>query len=374
MDAMALGETGKRGVNGPHLFTPLTIREVTLRNRIMVSSMCQYSSEDGFMNDWHMVHLGSRAVGGAGLVMTEATAVEARGRIAPQDAGLWKDEQIEPMARIVRFIQEQGAVAGIQLAHAGRKASVARPWEGGHGVNVEQGGWPDEVVGPSAVAFNETYHTPYELSKAEIGDIKQAFGEAAGRAIKAGFEVVEIHAGHGYLLNQFLSPAANQREDEYGGSLENRARFLLEVVGAVREVWPESFPIFVRISATDWLPETEPSFRADDAVKLARLLGEAGVDLVDVSTGGISARQQIQPGPGYQVPFAERVKQGAGLLTAAVGLIYEPEQADNIIRQGQADLVALARELLRDPYWPMRAAHVLGHDIKWPDQYLRAKR
>lgn len=358
---------------GPHLFSPLTIREVTFRNRIMVSSMCQYSSEDGFANDWHLVHLGSRAVGGAALVMTEAAAVEARGRIAPQDLGIWEDRHTEGLRRIATFIKEQGAVPGIQLAHAGRKASVARPWEGGKGIGVEQGGWPAEVVGPSAVGFVDTYHTPRELSRSELGELVGAFAKATRRAREAGFEAVEVHAGHGYLLNQFLSPAANQRSDDYGGSLANRARLLLEIVQAVRAEWPASYPVFTRISATDWLPTDEPSWDLADSVELAGLLAAKGVDLIDVSSGGVAARQQIKLSPGYQVPFAECIRQESSLLTAAVGLITEPHQADSIIRQGQADLVALARELLREPYWPLHAAKALGHDVKWPDQYLRAK-
>lgn len=374
MDTLIVEEAAKAGISGPHLFSPLTMRGVTFRNRIMVSPMCQYSSEDGLMNDWHLVHLGSRAVGGAALVMAEATAVEARGRIAPQDAGIWDDKHIEPLARIVRFIKEQGAVAGIQLAHAGRKASVARPWEGGSGVGPEKGGWPEEVVGPSALPFSDTYHTPHELSQAEIAQIVEAFARATRRSLKAGFQVIEIHAGHGYLLNQFLSPAANRRTDEYGGALPNRARFLLEIINAVRAEWPEDLPLFVRISATDWLPPTEPRFTPEDNLELAKLLAGTGIDLVDVSTGGVSSKQQIQPGPGYQVPFAERIRQDSGLMTAAVGLITDPQQADNIIRHQQADMIALARELLRDPYWPIHAAQALGHEIKWPNQYLRAKR
>ncbi len=363
-----ISETGET-----NLFSPLTLRGVTFKNRIMVSSMCQYSSEDGLMDDWHLVHLGSRAIGGAALVMTEASAVEARGRISPQDAGIWDDKHIEPMARITRFLKAHGALSGIQLAHAGRKASVSRPWEGNVGLNPAQGGWPNEVVAPSSIAFSEKYHTPRELSKAEIGEIIAAFVAAAHRSLKAGFEIVEIHAGHGYLFNQFLSPAANQRSDEYGGSLPNRARIVVETVRAVREIWPAEWPVFVRISATDWLPETEPAFQPEESLQLSKLLAQAGADLVDVSTGGVALHQKIPVGPGYQVPFAEAIRRETGLLTAAVGLITEPKQADNIIREGRADFVALARELLRDPYWPLRAARVLGQDVAWPDQYLRAK-
>lgn len=357
-----------------HLFSPLTIRGITFKNRIMVSPMCQYSSQAGFANDWHLVHLGSRAVGGAGLVFTEATAVEARGRIAPQDLGIWDDRHVDMLARIVRFVKAQGAVPGMQLAHAGRKASVARPWEGGKSLTEAQGGWPSDLIGPSPVAFAEGYYEPHEVTKAEIGEITQAFVKGAQRAIRAGFEVLEIHGGHGYLINQFLSPAANRRNDEYGRSLENRARFLLEIVGGIRGAIPPGLPLFVRLSATDWLPETEPGWTLADTLALAKLLASEGVDLIDASSGGVSPRQQIKAGPGYQVPFAERIKQEAPILTAAVGLIYEAEQADAIIRKGQADMIALARELLRDPYWPFHAAKSLGHEIKWPDQYLRAKR
>ncbi len=373
MDAMALNGFSKQLDQGQHLFSPLTVRELTFKNRIMVSPMCQYSSQEGFAHDWHLVHLGSRAVGGAALVMTEATAVEARGRIAPQDLGIWDDRHIEMLSRITAFILEQGAIPGIQLAHAGRKASVARPWEGGKGVGPQMGGWPQEVIGPSSLAFTETYHTPQAMSLAQINEVTEAFRLAAIRSRQAGFQVIEIHAGHGYLLNQFLSPASNKRQDEYGGSLPGRARLLLEITRAIRAEWPESYPLFARISATDWLPDHE-GFDIEDSVELAGLLSNAGIDLIDTSTGGVSADQQIKPGPGYQVPFAERIRQETGLLTAAVGLIYEPEQADAIIRNGQADMVALARELLRDPYWPLRAARALGHEIKWPDQYLRAQR
>jgi 2,4-dienoyl-CoA reductase-like NADH-dependent reductase (Old Yellow Enzyme family) len=357
-----------------HLFSPLTIRGITFKNRIMVSPMCQYSSQEGFANDWHLVHLGSRAVGGAGLVFTEATAVEARGRIAPQDLGIWDDRHIDKLAQIARFVKEQGAVPGMQLAHAGRKASVARPWEGGKPLSEAQGGWPSAIVGPSPSAFAEGYYVSHELTKAEIGEITRAFAGGAQRATQAGFEVLEIHGGHGYLINQFLSPAANRRTDEYGGPLENRARFLLEIAQAIRSVVPAAMPLFVRLSATDWLPETEPRWTVEDSLALAKLLAAAGVDLVDTSSGGVSPRQQIKASPGYQVPFAERIRQETPILTAAVGLIYEAEQADAIIRKGQADMIALARELLRDPYWPLHAARSLGHEIKWPDQYERAKR
>lgn len=374
MDLLNQPKLGSQETETAHLFSPLTIRGITFKNRIMVSPMCMYSSEDGFANDWHLVHLGSRAVGGAGLVITEATAVEPRGRISPQDLGIWDDRHIEKLGQVARFIKEQGAVPGMQLAHAGRKAGVSQPWNGGKPLSQEQGGWPSELVGPSPVAFAEEYYTPQELSKAEIGEITRAFVKGAQRAIQAGFEVLEIHGAHGYLLNEFLSPASNHRSDEYGGSLENRARFLLEVVHAIREVIPAELPLFVRLSVTDWLPENELRFTPDDSVALSKLLAKAGVDLIDSSSGGVSPNQQIKLGPGYQVPFAEQIKQEAPILTAAVGLIYEPEQADRIIRTGQADMVALARELLRDPYWPIHAAKSLGFDIRWPVQYERAKR
>ena len=374
MDLLAATDKNSEETQTAHLFSPLTIRGITLKNRIVVSPMCMYSSQDGFANDWHLVHLGARAVGGAGLVFTEATAVEARGMISPQDLGIWDERHLEMLSRIAAFIKAQGAVPGMQLAHAGRKASVARPWDGGKPVNEAQGGWPAEIVGPSPLPFDQGYATPHELTVAEIGEITRAFVKGAERAIRAGYEVLEIHAGHGYLVNQFLSPAANKRTDEYGGPLENRARFLLEIVRGIRAISPAGLPLFVRLSATDWLPQDEPGWSLDDSVTLAKLLAEAGIDLVDASSGGVSPRQQIKPFPGYQVPLAERIKQEVPLLTGAVGLIYEPEQADAIIRKGQADLIFLARELLRDPYWPLHAAKSLGHEVKWPDQYLRAKR
>ncbi len=374
MDLLTQNKNNSNNTATAHLFSPLTIRGITLKNRILVSPMCMYSSEDGFANDWHLVHLGSRAVGGAGLVFTEATAVEARGRIAPQDLGIWDERHVEMLSRIARFIREQGAVAGMQLAHAGRKASVYRPWEGNGAVPATEGGWPDEVVGPSPEAFSDSYNVPHELTKDEIAEIVQAFVKGAERAVRAGFEVLEIHGAHGYLLNEFLSPASNHRTDEYGGSLENRARFLLEVVRGIRQTIPAALPVFVRLSATDWLPDSEPGFTPEESVAVAKMLAAAGVDLIDASSGGVSHKQQVKVKPGYQVPFAEKIKRESGILTAAVGLISEPEQADRIIREGPADLVALARELLRDPYWPLHAARTLGYDIKWPDQYLRAKR
>jgi 2,4-dienoyl-CoA reductase-like NADH-dependent reductase (Old Yellow Enzyme family) len=351
----------------PHLFTPITIREITLRNRIAVSPMCQYSSEDGFANDWHLAHLGSRAVGGAGLVMVEASAVEARGRITPRDHGLWKDEHIDMLSRITAFIKTQGSVPGIQIAHAGRKASCHVPWEGGSVMPPSAGGW--QCVAPSAIAFNEGNPSPAPLSKAEIGGLAQAFVAAARRALAAGFEVLELHAAHGYLLHEFLSPLSNQRSDDYGGVFENRVRFLLEVTDAVRAAWPERLPLWVRISATDW---AEGGWTEDDSVRLAALLDDRGVDLIDCSSGGLVPQAQIPNSPGYQVPFAERIKRQAGILTGAVGLITEPEQADGIIRTAKADIVLLARALLRDPYWPLHAAQALGARVTPPVQYQRA--
>ena len=352
----------------PHLFDPLTLRGITLRNRIAVSPMCEYSSTDGFPSDWHLVHLGSRAVGGAGLVLTEAAAVAPEGRISPQDLGIYRDEHIEPLRRITRFIEEQGAVAGIQLAHAGRKASTARPWEGKDAVPVENGGWRP-VFGPSALAFDDGYVLPEALSVDGISQVVQDFAQAAKRAADAGFRVAELHAAHGYLLHEFLSPQSNQRTDQYGGSFENRTRIVRETVEAVRAVWPEQFPLFVRLSATDW---TEGGWDIAQSVELTRMLKPLGVDLIDTSTGGNVPRAKIPVGPGYQVQFAEQIKRDTGVLTGAVGLITDPRQADGIIREEKADLVLLARELLRDPYWPRRAAKELGAEIAAPVQYGRA--
>jgi 2,4-dienoyl-CoA reductase-like NADH-dependent reductase (Old Yellow Enzyme family) len=351
----------------PHLMTPLAIREITLRNRIAVSPMCQYSSEDGFANDWHLVHLGSRAAGGAGLVCMEAAAVAPRGRISPSDLGIWKPGHIEFLARITRFLHSQGAAAGIQLAHAGRKGSTRPPWEGG-GVQPESdGGW--QCVAPSAVPFRAGEPVPHELSKAEIHSLIDGFRDAAGRALLAGFDIVEIHGAHGYLIHQFLSPLSNRRTDEYGGTLDNRLRLALEVTEAVRGVWPARLPLFFRISATDWVPG---GWTADDSVALARRLQTLGVDLVDCSSGGNAADARIPLGPGYQVPFAERIRRETGILTGAVGLITTPHQADEIVRQGQADMVLLAREFLRDPYFPLHAASALGGKPAPPLQYARA--
>ncbi|HEY9687359.1 MAG TPA: NADPH dehydrogenase NamA [Coleofasciculaceae cyanobacterium] len=351
------------------LFAPLTIRDITFRNRIAVSPMCQYSSEDGFANDWHLVHLGSRAVGGGALVIAEATAIAPEGRISPQDLGLWKDAHIPALARITHFIHEQGAIAGIQLAHAGRKASTVRPWEGDYSLSAAEGGW-SPILAPSPIAFDEESQVPHELTREEIGDLIVEFANATARAEEAGFKVLEIHAAHGYLLSEFLSPLTNHRMDEYGGSFENRTRLLREVVVAVRKVWAERYPLFVRLSATDWV---EGGWTPEDSVALARLLKDLGVDLIDCSSGGVVPNAKITVAPGYQVPFAETIKRETDILTGAVGFISEAGQADEIIRSGQADMVLLARKLLKDPYWPLHAAHELGIDWPWPNQYERAK-
>ncbi|HEY0971126.1 MAG TPA: NADH:flavin oxidoreductase/NADH oxidase [Gemmatimonadales bacterium] len=353
----------------PHLFSPLQLRDVILRNRIAVAPMCQYSSTDGLANDWHLVHLGARAAGGAGLVITEAAAVTPEGRISPQDLGIWDDAHVPMLARIVEFVHSQGAVAGIQLAHAGRKASTARPWDGGLPVDPSHGGWRP-VLGPSPVPFDEDHQEPVALDRAGIAAVVQAFAASARRAREAGFRVVEIHAAHGYLLHSFLSPLANRRDDDYGGSLGNRARLLCEVIEAVRAAWPSGDPVLVRLSATDW---RDDGWTVDDSVHLARLVAPLGVDLFDCSSGGVVPRVPIPVGPGYQVQLAERVRREAGVRTGAVGFITGAAQADTIVRTGQADIVLLAREMLRDPHWPLRAAVELGADGPWPPQYLRAR-
>jgi 2,4-dienoyl-CoA reductase-like NADH-dependent reductase (Old Yellow Enzyme family) len=352
-----------------HLFAPLNIRGISFRNRIVVSPMCQYSSRDGFANDWHFVHLGTRAVGGAALVFTEATAVTPDGRISPDDLGIWKAEHVEFLSRIVRFIEQQGAVAGMQLAHAGRKASTAAPWLGSHPVSQAEGGWRP-IWAPSAVPFSDKHQVPQALDEAGLRAIVRAFGEAAERALNAGFRVLEIHSAHGYLLHSFLSPLSNRRQDPYGGSFENRTRILREVVSEIRSRWPERYPLFLRISATDYL---EGGWDVEQSVELARQVKPLGVDLVDCSSGGLLPQIAIPSGPGYQTPFAERIRKEAGILTGAVGMITAAEQADHIIRTGQADVVVLARELLRQPYWPLEAARKLGVEGTWPKQYLRAK-
>jgi len=351
------------------LFEPLTLRGVTLRNRIGVSPMCQYSSADGVADDWHLVHLGQFAVGGAALVLTEATAVLPEGRISPQDLGLWKDEHVEMLARIGRFVRAHGAVYGSQLAHAGRKASVVRPWEGGGPADTARGGWTP-IVAPSAVPFDAGYQTPVALDDAGIARLIDAYKAAARRALDAGMQMLEIHAAHGYLIHEFLSPLANQRTDRWGGSFENRTRLVREVVRAIRTVWPDGNPISVRISATDW---REDGWTLDDSIALARLLRQDGADIIDCSSGGVVPGVRIPIGPGYQVRLAEGVRRSAGVPTAAVGLITNAEQADTIIRSGQADVVFLARELLRDPHFPLRAARELRAEVAWAPQYLRAK-
>ena len=352
-----------------HLFEPLTIRAITFRNRIAVSPMCQYSCEDGFANDWHLVHLGARAVGGAALVMTEANAVSPEGRISPADLGLWKDEQMAPLARIVRFVEENGAVAGTQLAHAGRKASTSASWLGGGPLDIANGGWRP-IYGPSAIPFSPDSIPPEALDKAGIARIVGAFGVAARRAYECGFKVIEIHGAHGYLLNEFLSPLSNQRADEYGGSFENRTRIVREVTESIRKEWPGQLPLFLRISASDWV---EGGWTIQDSVSLARMVKPLGVDLVDCSSGGAIQNARIPVGAGYQVPFAAQVRREGNVMAGAVGMITSPQQADQIIRNGDADMVLLAREFLRDPHWPLHAAQALGYKMDWPVQYDRAK-
>ena len=350
------------------LFDPLAIRDLTFANRVFVSPMCQYSSRDGFANDWHFVHLGSRAVGGAGLVMTEATAVLPEGRISPEDLGIWNDKHIEMLGRIVSFIHEQGSIAGMQLAHAGRKASTRRPWEGSGAIPEAEGGWK-KVVAPSPLAFAESYPMPQALTADGIHEIIGAFAHAARRACEAGFRVIEIHGAHGYLVHEFLSPLSNRRDDAYGGSFENRTRFIREIVTAVRTSWPKGAPLFVRISATDWV---EGGWDLQQSIELARGLKQLGVDLIDCSSGGSVPHAKIPAGPGYQTPFAQQIRQKAEILTGAVGMITSPAQAEQIIATGEADAILIAREFLRDPYWPLRAAKELGQSISWPVQYLRA--
>ena len=350
-----------------HLFSPLTQRSLTLRNRIVVSPMCQYSVPDGVPGHWHLVHLGSRAVGGAAVVMAEATAVEVRGRISPADTGLWNDTQRDAWAPIASFIAEQGAIPAIQLAHAGRKGSTAAPWDGGKAVAPDAGGWTP--VAPSAQAYADDYPQPTALDGDGIRDIVDAFVAAAQRAHAAGFRLIELHAAHGYLLHQFLSPLSNQRGDAWGGSLENRMRLTLEVAVAVRAAWPAELPLWVRISATDW---AAGGWDLAQSIVLARELKRLGVDLIDVSSGGLTAAQKITVGPGYQVPFAAELRRETGIATGALGMITEPAQAETILSSGQADVVILARELLRDPYFPRRAAKALGVSIPTPRQYLRA--
>jgi 2,4-dienoyl-CoA reductase-like NADH-dependent reductase (Old Yellow Enzyme family) len=349
------------------LFSNLSIKNITLKNRIVMSPMCQYSSTDGFTNDWHMVHLGSRATGGSGLIITEATAVSPEGRITPGDLGLWNNEHIQGLSRIVRFIHLQGAVAGIQLAHAGRKASCAVPHEGGKQLYEKHGGW--QTVAPCDIPFMAGERAPESLNKEGILKVVSDFTAAAGRALAAGFNVVEIHSAHGYLLHEFLSPLSNQHSDEYGGSFENRTRLLNQVITAVKSVWPAENPLFVRISATDW---TEGGWTVEESVKLAHTLKDMGVDLIDCSSGGNVYNAKIPFGPGYQIPFSEAVRK-TGIMTGAVGLITTAGQAESILQEEKADLVFFARELLRNPYFPLRAARELGDDVTWPVQYIRSK-
>lgn len=351
------------------LFKPLKIKSIEFKNRLVISPMCEYSSEDGFATNWHLVHLGSRAVGGAGLIITEAAAVSPEGRITPDDLGIWKDEHITELKKIVGFIHDHGSVAGIQLAHAGRKASHQSPWKGSQLIpSTEPEGW--QTVAPSAIAYKEGTEVPIALDEAGIAKVIRDFKEATRRSIEVGFKVVELHAAHGYLLHQFLSPLSNQRTDQYGGSFENRIRFLLEVTDAVQEVWPKDLPFFVRISATDW---AEGGWTAEESVKLSTILKDKGVDLIDCSTAGLVSWQKIPAGPGFQVPFAEQIKKETGILTGAVGLLTEAVQMEEIVASGKADLVLIARESLRDPYFPLHAAQQLGVDLPWPVQYDRAK-
>jgi 2,4-dienoyl-CoA reductase-like NADH-dependent reductase (Old Yellow Enzyme family) len=349
------------------LLEPIKLGTLNLRNRIVVSPMCQYSSPGGVPTDWHLVHLGSRAVGGAGLVFTEATSVSPEGRISPDDTGIWNDAQAEAWSRIANFIRGQGAAAGIQLAHAGRKASTDAPWRGGGPLDAAHGGWTP--VAPSAVAFDAGYPVPVALDAAGITKVVTDFRAAAQHARAAGFEVIELHAAHGYLLHQFLSPLSNVRTDGYGGPLENRARLLREVISAVRETWPAPMPLWVRLSATDW---AEGGWDIDECVQLARLLRVDGVDVIDCSSGGTVPHPKIPVGPGYQVPFAARIRREAGIATSTVGLITEPLQAEEILQRGDADVIEMAREFLRDPYFPRRAAKELGASIRAPEQYERA--
>ncbi len=349
------------------LFSPLTFRQLTFKNRIAVSPMCQYSCEDGFATDWHLVHLGSRAVGGAALVMVEATAVEDRGRISPADMGLWKDEQIPALARVASVIKSNDAIPGIQLAHAGRKASTRPPWDGGQVLPPDIGGWV--AVAPSPVPFLSGDPVPAELSAGEIAHIVNSFAAAAHRALEAGFEVVEIHGAHGYLIHEFLSPLSNQRQDGYGGSFENRIRFALEISRRVRAIWPDSWPVFMRLSCSDWV---DGAWDIVQSVELARRLRDIGIDLIDCSSGGAAPHVRIPLGPGYQVPFASQIRREARIATGAVGMITDPQQAEQIVSQGDADIVLLARAMLRDPYWALNAARTLGFPIELPKQYLRA--
>jgi len=351
------------------LFTSLKIRNIILKNRIAVSPMCQYSSVDGVPTDWHLVHLGSRAVGGAGLILTEATAVSPEGRISPDDAGIWNDEQADVYKRITEFIKSQNSVPGIQLAHAGRKASTYSPWKGSGEVKVKDGGW--QILSPSPIPFSENFPHPKEMNEKDIKLVIDQFAKAAKRSIKAGFEIIELHMAHGYLVHEFFSPISNTRKDQYGGSLQNRCRFATDVAKSVRETIPDGTPLFARISSTDWI---DGGWDIDQSVRLAKWLKEVGVDLIDCSSGGNVSNAKIPAGPGYQIPFAEKIKKEVNILTGGVGLITTAEQAEEIISSGKADIVLLAREMLRDPYWALHAAKKLNVDLKdFPKQYLRAK-
>jgi 2,4-dienoyl-CoA reductase-like NADH-dependent reductase (Old Yellow Enzyme family) len=351
------------------LFSPIKIQNIELKNRIAVSPMCQYSSINGFPSDWHLVHLGSRAVGGAGLILTEATAVSLEGRISPDDAGIWNEEQVNAYKKITSFIKSQNSVSGIQLAHAGRKASTYSPWKGSGEVKVENGGWI--TLAPSPIPFSENFPHPKEMSEEDVQLVIDQFTKAAKRSIEAGFEVIELHFAHGYLVHEFYSPISNKRKDKYGGNLENRCRFAIEIAKSVRETIPDGTPLFARISSTDWV---ENGWDIDQSIKLAKWLKEVGVDLIDCSSGGNVTKAQIPIGPGYQIPFAEKIKKEAKILTGGVGLITTAEQAEEIISSEKADIVLLAREMLRDPYWALHAAKKLNVDLTdWPKQYLRAK-
>ncbi len=351
------------------LFTPFRLRDLEFKNRVFVSPMCQYSSDNGRPTDWHLVHLGSRAVGGAALVMVEATAVSPEGRISPDDSGIWAAEHVEPFRRITRFIKEQGSVPAIQIAHAGRKASTDAPWRGGKALGLGQRGW--QPIAPSPLAFDAASPTPREMTAADIDEVADQFIAAARRSLEAGFEVVELHAAHGYLFHEFLSPLSNQRRDDYGGSFENRARLTLRVAKAVRDLWPAKWPVFVRISATDW---ADGGWDLPQSIRLSAMLKEIGIDLIDCSSGALVPNVKIPVAPGFQVPFARAIRKEAVIATGAVGLITDPHQAEKIIANGDADVVLLARQLLADPYWPLHAAATLGADVAWPHQYGRAKK
>jgi 2,4-dienoyl-CoA reductase-like NADH-dependent reductase (Old Yellow Enzyme family) len=350
------------------LFQPMKLRSVEFRNRIAVSPMCQYSATDGIPNDWHLVHLGSRAVGGAGVIIAEATGVTPEGRISPGDLGIWNDTQVEAFRRITSFIAAQGAVPGIQLAHAGRKASTPLQWLGARSLRADEGAW--QTVAPSPIPFSDGYATPHELTKPELAELVSSFVGATHRTVAAGFKLIEIHAAHGYLLHEFLSPLSNHRKDEFGSTLEGRMKFPLQVVQAIRAAWPSELPLFVRISASDW---TEGGWDLPQSIVFSKHLRDIGVDLVDCSSGGNVAAARIPLGPGYQVPFAAAIRKEAGIAAGAVGMITEAQQAEDILQRGDADLIVMARQFLRDPYWPLHAARTLSFDVQWPIQYQRAK-